>query len=91
MTRILFAASAAILALATPAIARDGERSFTREGVTYVYTVKQADDVRVLEGKASQGNPFRLVVKNGWVQGIIGNTRVSFREPANQASASTGR
>lgn len=81
MARILFAAAAATLAFATPALA--GDRTFTHEGVTYVYTVTPKGDARVLEGKASSGGKFRLVVRNGWVDGYASNTRVSFRAPKN--------
>ena len=84
MTKFLFAAAAASLALlSTSAIA--GERSFTRDGVTYVYTVANKDGARVLEGSASSGGRFRLVVKNGWVRGRVARTPVLFREPRRDA------
>ncbi|MFZ5749150.1 MAG: hypothetical protein ACOY45_16010 [Pseudomonadota bacterium] len=83
MSRTLLAAGAAFLslAIATPALAKDGERSFTQDGVTYVYTVSQTETGRVLEGKASQGGRFRLTVENGWVRGTVGNRYVSFPAP----------
>lgn len=79
MARTLFAAAAATLAFATPALA--GERTFTHEGVTYVYTVTPKGDARVLEGKSSTGGRFHLTVRNGWVDGYASNNRVSFRAP----------
>jgi hypothetical protein len=78
-TRTLFAAAAAVLAFASPALAE--ERSFSHEGVTYAYTVTPKGEARVLEGKSSKGDKFRLVVKNGWVNGYAANARVSFRAP----------
>jgi hypothetical protein len=83
-TRNLFAAAAAVLAFASPALAN--ERSFTHEGVTYAYTVTPKGNARVLEGKNSNGDKFRLVVKNGWVTGYAADTRVSFRAPKGTAS-----
>ena len=83
-TRSFFAAAAALLAFTSPALAN--ERSFTHEGVTYAYTVTPKGDARVLEGKSSTGDKFRLVVKNGWVTGYAANTRVSFRAPKGAAS-----
>jgi hypothetical protein len=81
VTRIFIAAAASLL-LATPAIAKDGERSFTRDGVTYVYTSTTKGDAQILEGVAKPDNAkFRLVVRNGWVEGMAAGTRVSFRVP----------
>ncbi|WP_448661145.1 hypothetical protein ACG3SL_10970 [Sphingomonas sp. CJ20] len=84
MARLIFAAAAATLALATPALA--AERSFTHEGVTYTYTVTPKGDARVLEGTASQGGRFRFVVRDGWVSGFAGNARVSFRAPKSNTA-----
>ena len=79
MTKFLFAAAAATLALASPALA--GERTFTKDGVTYTYTAAKDGQARVLTGTASHGGDFKLVVKNGWVRGYVGGTRVSFAAP----------
>lgn len=79
MTKTFIAAAAAALTLAAPAFA--AERSFTRDGVTYNYTMTEQDGARVLEGHASQGGKFRLVVRNGWVKGDVAGNRVSFRAP----------
>ncbi|MBO9624606.1 MAG: hypothetical protein J7500_18010 [Sphingomonas sp.] len=84
MTRTFFAAAAAVLAFATPALAH--ERSFTHEGVTYAYTATSKGDARILEGKTSTGDKFRLVVKDGWVTGYAADTRVSFRAPKGDAT-----
>lgn len=79
MTKLLIAAAAATIAFAAPAIA--GERVFTHEGVTYSYTATPSDKGVVLEGEASKGGKFRLVVKGDWVSGYAGGGRVSFRAP----------
>lgn len=79
MTKTIFAAAVATLALASPALAT--ERSFTRDGVTYNYSTTTQGDARVLEGHASQGGKFRLTVKNGWVKGYVAANPVSFRAP----------
>ncbi|MBB5710634.1 hypothetical protein [Sphingomonas xinjiangensis] len=79
MTKTFFAAAATALSLASPAVA--SERSFTRDGIVYSYTTTEQDGARVLEGRASQGGKFRLVVRNGWVKGDVAGNRVSFRAP----------
>lgn len=86
MTKFLFTAAAAVLTFAAPA-AFAGDRTFTHEGVTYTYNVTNADKVQVLEGKTSEGGEFRLSVKNGWVDGYVNDTRVSFRAPKEKAPA----
>jgi hypothetical protein len=84
VTKILIAAAAASIAFAAPALA--DERVFTRDGVTYSYTATPKGEAVVLEGSASNGGKFRLVVKNGWVDGYAGNARVSFRAPKRNAA-----
>ena len=83
MTKLLIAAAAAAIAFAAPATAK--ERVFTHEGVTYSYTAKPQGDAVVLEGTASKGGKFRFVVKDNWVDGYAGGTRVSFRAPKREA------
>ncbi|HEX8300941.1 hypothetical protein [Sphingomonas sp.] len=83
MSRIVFAAAAASLAFAGPALA--DERQLTRDGVTYNYTIAKQGDARILAGTASLGGRFRLVVKDGWVRGHVGSTPVSFAEPKRTA------
>jgi hypothetical protein len=79
VTRIFLASAVAAIAFASPAAA--AERTFTHEGVTYHYNVTPKGDSRVLEGRASEGGRFRLVVRNGWVTGTVADSRVSFRAP----------
>jgi hypothetical protein len=79
VTKFFIAAAALSLGFASPALARDGMRSFTHEGITYDYTSSKIDDVLVLEGTARPlGGAFRLEVRNGKVTGYVGTTRVSF-------------
>jgi len=85
VTKLLFAAAAATLAFAAPAAAK--ERVFTHEGVTYAYTATPAGEGLVLEGKASKGGKFRLVVKGDWVSGYAGGARVTFRTPKREDAA----
>lgn len=79
MFRILFAAALLVPVFAAPALARDGEKTFTHEGITYTYTATRTDDAVVLEGIAKPtGGRFRFVVRNGRVTGYAGNVRVNF-------------
>lgn len=84
MSRFLLAAAAASLAFAAPATA--GERKFTHAGVTYTYTSVTRGDTRILEGSASQGGEFKLIVKDGWVRGNVGSTRVSYPVPKGETA-----
>lgn len=71
--------TAAVLA-SLPAAAFATERSFTRDGVTYVYTAKRDGDATVLEGKALPGgSAYTLTVRGKKVTGQVGGTPVSFR------------
>ncbi|PVX30745.1 hypothetical protein [Sphingomonas pokkalii] len=83
MTRFTLAIAATLFA-AAPAFAADeaNSRSFTRDGVTYVYTSTAQGSAQVLEGTTKPSNQrFRLVVRNGWVDGNAAGTHVSFRVP----------
>lgn len=71
--------SAAVL-LSLPIAAYAGERSFTRDGVTYVYTSKQHGEATVLRGRAlPSGSAYELTVRGKRVTGHVGGTPVSFR------------
>jgi len=86
VTKFLFAVAAAALPFPAPA-AIASDRSFTHEGVTYTYSVTTKDKVQVLEGRTNKGGEFRLNVKNGWVDGYVNDTRVSFRAPKDKSGA----
>lgn len=70
--------SAAVL-LSLPVAALASERTFTRDGVTYIYTREQRGDVTVLSGKAlPAGSSYTLTVRGRKVTGHVGGTPVSF-------------
>lgn len=73
-----FALAAGALLLPIAAHADEtGRQSFTRDGVSYVYTVSVQDDQRVLTGTADR-IPFRLVVRGGYVSGDFNSRPVQF-------------
>lgn len=76
----------ALAALFMPSVvlAKGLEHRFTHKGVTYSYTVTQAENGRkVIEGRTlSNGSAFRLVVDGNRVDGVSGGQPVSFRAPA---------
>ena len=84
MTKFLFAAAAATLAFASPALA--GERQFTHQGLTYTYTTEVTNKGRVLKGTVSKGGRFELIVQDGWVRGNVDGTRVSFAAPKKSSA-----
>jgi hypothetical protein len=60
-------------------MAKEEATSFARDGVNYTYTVTNVDaNTRILEGTASPGNPFRLVVSGNRVSGTANGIPVSF-------------
>lgn len=70
--------SAAVL-LSLPVAAYAGERSFTRDGVTYVYTSKQHGGATVLSGRTLPGgSAYKFTVRGKRVNGHVGGTPVSF-------------
>lgn len=72
-----FILAAALFAVPTVAVA--SERSFTRDGVKYTYTSKQAGERTVISGKAYPGGSvYTLTVRGKKVSGIVGGTPVSF-------------
>jgi hypothetical protein len=61
--------------LTTPALAE----TLVHEGVTYVYSVEQRGNAKIITGEdASTHRPFTLRVRNGWVEGMVGGSPVSF-------------
>ena len=65
-------------------------KSFTRDGVTYTYTIAQADGKAVIQGKDSLGKEFKLRVSGSRVRGSYADADVGFTHNAKLASASTG-
>ena len=80
MNRITFSVALLAFSLASPGHAKEQLTSFTHDGVTYSYTVSNiSDSSRVIEGYASPGSPFRLVVSKGRVSGTVNGTPVAFK------------
>jgi hypothetical protein len=72
-----FISAAALSSL--PVTAYAGERTFTRDGVTYVYTSEQRGETTVLSGRAlPNGASYTLNVRGRKVTGHVGGTPVSF-------------
>lgn len=81
MSRLFFVAVAAAATFASPAMAHD--REFSRDGITFKYSVEQDGDTRILRGRASEGSTFRLTVRGDRVSGVFGASRVAFSVPAS--------
>lgn len=81
--KIFFAAAATIaVCVAQPAIAKQAH-SFTHEGTTYRYTVKDiGGDKSVVSGTTSDGAAFRLYVSKTKVEGQFGASQVAFSRDA---------
>ncbi|CAN5556754.1 hypothetical protein BH09PSE4_BH09PSE4_09620 [soil metagenome] len=80
-------ATVATLTFSTAAHAAP-ERSFTRDGETFVYTATDLGDRVILAGhEVSSGTAFRLVVRGDNVTGMSGGVPVSFRKVGAQAAA----
>ena len=79
MTKLFFAAAAAAI-VATPALAAEGEKTFTRDGQAYAYTLAAEGDATVIAGRTVPlDEPFRLVVKGRTAAGEVDGRQVSFR------------
>jgi hypothetical protein len=84
----LFLPIALIASLATPAFAGDkpAEKSFSRDGMTYVYTTTAKADRVVINGRRfPEGSAFQLVVRGDQVTGVSGGEPVSFTYKDAQA------
>lgn len=80
MNKLHLTAAAVLLSAVSPAIAKEQPVTFTHEGVTYRYTVTPiSENRRVIEGEATPGAPFRLVVVGNRVFGTANGNDVSFR------------
>lgn len=67
-------------AVSAPAMAEEaGKQSFTHEGYTYVYHVKDTKTGQVISGRRyPDAVAFNLAVKNGKVSGVSNGHQVSF-------------
>jgi hypothetical protein len=70
----------------TPGIAlAKGQDSFRQGGASFVYSIRNIDGVRVLEGvDTSTQRHFRLRIRNGKVRGFVDGMAVSFKAPVAQ-------
>lgn len=78
--RFVVAAVTMFAILGTSAQAGD-YRTFKRDGVTYTYRVIEKDEHRIIVGKSEKfgfSQKFTLTVKNGQVNGNVGDSRVAF-------------
>lgn len=84
MPKLVTLLALAAVALPAASLARGAEQRFTRNGVTYVYTVAPAKGGRqIVEGRRlPSGSAFRLVVSGNRVDGVSGGQPVAFRVPA---------
>lgn len=84
MTKFLFAAAAATLAFASPALASSDPVTFENDGVSYTYSTKKVGDLTVIEGTSAPGGRIYLEVRGNRVKGVINSTRVAFDVPARK-------
>lgn len=79
MFKIVLTAAVATLA-AFPAMAQAGDViQFSHDGVNYTYTARKQGEATILNGHASTGAPFHLVVKGERVSGTYNHRNVNFR------------
>lgn len=88
LSKIVLATAALV---ATPVLAEDAAKErFVHEGYTYVYSVKEASQGKVISGVRYPGaTAFSLNVADGKVRGTSGGKRVAFKlEDARGAATS---
>ncbi len=65
----------AVAVITTPAVAE----TFVHEGSTYVYTVEERGNFKILKGEVAESRtPFTLRVSRTWVDGEVDGSPVSF-------------
>lgn len=86
MFKTVLTAAVAILAT-VPAMAQaDPVVQFSHDGVNYTYTAKKQGEATIINGHASTGAPFRLIVRGERVSGTYNNRSVNFtRAQTDQA------
>ena len=79
-------------AIAAPAFADEPQRvQFTHEGVSYSYTLSKVGKSTVIDGRATPGTNFHLIVREGHVTGRINDMQVSYDVPSADVQAATAR
>ncbi|HEX7874501.1 MAG TPA: hypothetical protein VF475_16430 [Sphingobium sp.] len=82
-------ATTAIVA-STAAFAKAEEKSFQRDGYTYVYSVSEKGSTKNIRGKYYPGGrEFALEVRNGRVEGTMNNSAIAFPLAAVVSSSDT--
>lgn len=77
---IAIAAAVAAALTSTIGMAAEARQRFTHDGLTYVYTAKQAGDRQIIDGRRfPSGAAFHLVVRDGRVSGVSGGVPVTFK------------
>lgn len=89
MNKTLLLAATLFAAVSTPALADTApQRTFTRDGDTYVYTTQQIANHTVISGRVlNTGDTFRLSVRGNRVTGFSGRREVAFDVPTSSAKA----
>lgn len=93
MNKTLIALSIAVAAAtSSPALAGSAtaKKSFTHEGVTYVYTKTKVGDSTIYKGRATPGHDFYLVANGSRVVGKANGIPVSFDKPTMQIEIALG-
>ncbi|HEX7852958.1 MAG TPA: hypothetical protein VF503_04610 [Sphingobium sp.] len=78
-TLFKLALAATAVAASTAAFAKAEEKSFQKDGYTYVYSVTEKGATKQIRGKYFPGGrEFALEVRNGRVEGTMNNSSVDF-------------
>jgi hypothetical protein len=79
----LFTLALLSAAVAAPAFAEPATQTFTRDGESYQYEVKDAGEYKVISGRnLTTGQDFSLRVRQGRVSGNYAGNAVAFAAPA---------
>ncbi len=81
-------------ALAAPAIAKEVDQKFERDGVTYSYSASSVETGTRIAGGNSQGDRYDLLVREGRVSGTYNGRSIRFNlsgQPASKQAEITMR
>ncbi|MFT3967562.1 MAG: hypothetical protein QM690_16940 [Sphingobium sp.] len=86
-TLFKLAIAATAVAASTAAFAKAEQKSFQKDGYTYVYSVSEKGATKQIRGKYYPGGrEFALEVRNGRVEGTMNNSAVAFPLASVQSS-----